>query len=34
VVGIPESYAADVLTHTLALLATTTTVDDVIAAWN
>ncbi len=33
VVGIPESYAADVMTHTLALLTTTTTVDDVIAAW-
>ena len=34
VVGIPESYAADVIQHTLALLATTTTVDDVVAAWS
>ncbi len=34
VAGIPESYAADVIQHSLSLLATTTTVDDVIAAWS
>ncbi len=33
IVGIPESYAADVLTHTLSLLATVTTVDEVVATW-
>lgn len=33
VIGIPEGYAADVLSHTIALLATLTTTDEVIAAW-
>ncbi len=33
VVGIPDSYAADIIANTLSLLATTTTVDDVVAAW-
>lgn len=34
IVGIPEHYVADVITHTLVLPATTTVVDDVIAAWS
>ncbi len=33
VCGIPADYAAAVVDHTLALLATLTTVDDVVAAW-
>ena len=33
VVGVPPSYASEVIANTLALLATVTTVDDVIAAW-
>ena len=34
VVGIPESYAADVMTHTLGLLATLTTVDEIVKVWS
>jgi len=33
VAGVPADYADAVIEHTLSLLATTTTVDDVIAAW-
>jgi nicotinamidase-related amidase len=33
VVGIPESYAAEVINNTLALLATLATADEVVAAW-
>lgn len=33
VAGVPRAYAESVVDHTLALLATVTTVDDVIAAW-
>jgi nicotinamidase-related amidase len=34
VCGIPADYADAVIDHTLAVLATVTTVDDVIAAWS
>jgi nicotinamidase-related amidase len=34
VAGIPESYAADLLEHTYPLIATLTTVDDLVRAWN
>jgi nicotinamidase-related amidase len=34
VVGIPESYAQDVINHTLGFLVTRTVVDDVVAAWS
>ncbi len=34
VVGVPESYAADALTHTLSYLATLTTVDDIVKVWS
>lgn len=33
VCGIPQAYADDVIDHTLALLATVTTVDELVAAW-
>ena len=33
VAGIPESYARDVLDNTLSLLATLTTTDEILAAW-
>jgi nicotinamidase-related amidase len=33
VCGVPVRYAASVIDHTLALLATVTTVDDLVAAW-
>lgn len=33
VAGVPDDYAAAVLRHTIALLATRATVDDLIAAW-
>lgn len=34
VCGLPEAYADAVIDHTLALLATLTTVDDLVAAWS
>jgi len=34
VAGVPESYASDIIRNTLALVATITTTDDVIAAWS
>jgi nicotinamidase-related amidase len=33
VCGLPESYADAVIDHTLGLLATVTTVDEIVAAW-
>ena len=33
VCGVPRHYAAQVMTHTLALLATRATVDDIIRSW-
>ena len=33
VCGVPESYADSVITNTLALLATVTTVEELVAAW-
>ncbi len=33
VAGVPQEYGADVLEHTLALLATLGTTDDIIGAW-
>jgi nicotinamidase-related amidase len=33
IAGVPDSYADDVVTHTLALVTNPTTVDDVIGAW-
>lgn len=33
VAGVPASYAADVLDHSIRLLATVRTVDDLVAAW-
>jgi len=33
VAGIPLEYGADVLQHTLALVATLATTDDIVAAW-
>jgi nicotinamidase-related amidase len=34
VAGIPQSYADDLLEHTYPLIATLTTVDDLLMAWN
>ena len=34
IAGVPPTYAEDVLRHTLSLIATLTTVDEVIARWN
>lgn len=34
VCGVPESYAEAVLDHTLSLLATVTTTDEVVSAWS
>ena len=34
VTGVPADYAADVLHHTVALVATLATVDDIIGAWS
>ena len=34
VAGVPASYADDVMEHTLSLLATITTTDDVVAGWS
>jgi nicotinamidase-related amidase len=34
VAGVPEEYAQAVLDNTVALLATLTTTDDLIAAWS
>jgi biuret amidohydrolase len=33
VAGVPESYAEQVIDNTLALVATITTTDEVLAAW-
>jgi nicotinamidase-related amidase len=34
VAGIPEDYAEQVLDHTISLLATLPSTDDVLAAWS
>jgi nicotinamidase-related amidase len=34
VAGVPAAYASDVIRHTLALLATRTTADDLVALWD
>lgn len=33
IAGVPQSYTADILRHTLALVATVTTADEVIGSW-